>query len=186
MKRLVLLVALAGCSEPATTPDARPTATPPPIATTSRAIGTTSNLSADTSPLTGAVSAFQVSVSATETTVSLAADTLFAFDSATLDPGATANLTRTADLVRKGGAGDIRIVGHTDAKGDDSYNLALSTRRAEAVATWLRTQQGLAGRTISVGGRGEAEPVAPNAKPDGNDDPDGRARNRRVVVVIPR
>lgn len=44
----------------------------------------------------------------------------------------------------------------------------------------------MADRAFVATGRGEAEPIAPNARPDGTDDPDGRARNRRVVVGIPR
>ena len=34
--------------------------------------------------------------------------------------------------------------------------------------------------------RGEAEPVAPNARADGSDDPDGRQKNRRVEVILPK
>jgi len=41
----------------------------------------------------------------------------------------------------------------------------------------------LAGR-IQVAGRGEAEPVAANRRPDGSDDPDGRQRNRRVAILF--
>ncbi|PYR56047.1 MAG: hypothetical protein DMF85_17785 [Acidobacteria bacterium] len=35
-------------------------------------------------------------------------------------------------------------------------------------------------------GWGKAKPIAPNTKPDGSDDPDGRAKNRRVEVVVNR
>jgi outer membrane protein OmpA-like peptidoglycan-associated protein len=41
-------------------------------------------------------------------------------------------------------------------------------------------------RQFLVIGKGDADPVAPNSKPDGSDDPEGRARNRRVMVSIPR
>lgn len=190
MKRLGLLVLLAGCSQPAPTPGPEATESPslrePAPPPSSRAIGTTSSLTGATSPLTGAVSAFQVSVTDTATIVALASDTLFAFDSALLAPEAAANLERTADLVRKGGAGAVQVVGHTDAKGEDTYNIDLSKRRATGVATWLQSRPGVASRRFDVVGLGEAEPVAANARPDGSDDPDGRARNRRVVVVIPR
>lgn len=182
-------IGLAACGKPA--PDAaveQPTEAAPAATPTapSRQIGTVSALSGTTSPLSGAVSDFVVERTATQTRVQLAADTLFAFDEATLTPEAQANLQRAADLVRQGGPGEISVVGHSDAKGEEAYNLDLSTRRAEAVVAWLKSQPGMAGRAFVAAGRGEAEPIAPNARPDGTDDPDGRARNRRVVVNIPR
>lgn len=145
-----------------------------------------SGLKGAASGLKGLVSDFQVRRTATETVAILAADTLFAFDSATISPGAVDNLRRTADLVRQGGGGAIKVVGHTDGRGDDAYNDQLSRRRAQAVADWLRGDGGHAERSFEVEGRGKHEPAAPNAKPDGSDDPEGRARNRRVEVVIPR
>jgi outer membrane protein OmpA-like peptidoglycan-associated protein len=78
------------------------------------------------------------------------------------------------------------VTGHTDATGEDAYNLDLSRRRAEAVAAWLRARPELGGWTFTVAGKGEAAPVAPNSRPDGSDDPEGRARNRRVEVTIPK
>lgn len=158
----------------------------PTPAQPARQIGQTSTLNGATSNLTGQVSGFAVTVTDTSTIVELAADTLFAFDKADLAPEAQGNLTKTADLIRKGGAGAVAITGYTDAKGTDDYNLDLSQRRAAAVAGWLKTQPGLADRSFTTTGKGKADPVAPNARPDGSDDPDGRARNRRVVVTIPK
>ena len=151
-----------------------------------RQIGTVSGLNAETSPLTATTSGFAVERTATETRVALAADTLFAFDQATLTAAAQDNLRRTAALVQEGGAGSVTVTGYTDAKGEDAYNHALSRRRAEAVVTWLKGPGGGAARTFIAVGKGEADPVAPNAAPDGSDDPAGRAQNRRVVVSIPR
>lgn len=190
---LSAVLALAGCGEQATPPaprEARVTqdAVAPATAASPApsAIGTVSGLSGQTSALTGAISDFQVTRTATETRIALAADTLFAFDKADLTPAAEANLARTAGLVAQGGQGAVRVVGHTDAKGDDAYNDALSKRRADAVAAWLRGRPELAGRRFETEGRGKREPVAPNASPGGGDDPQGRARNRRVEVIVPR
>jgi outer membrane protein OmpA-like peptidoglycan-associated protein len=183
------LALLAGCGGQAPAPEPSPAAPAAPVsrtaAPTSPSIGNSSALTASTSALKGEVSDFQVERTTTETRVLLAADTLFAFDKADLSAAAEANLVRTAEVVAAGGAGVVTVAGHTDAKGEDAYNLDLSRRRAEAVANWLKARSELGGRDIQAVGRGESEPVAPNAAPDGSDDPAGRARNRRVVVIVP-
>jgi len=181
-----LALLLGGCGSPQPTAAPTSAAVPTSVPQAGRAIGTTSALTGQTSALTGAISDFQVERTATETRVALAADTLFAFDEATLTPAAESNLTRTAELVEAGGEGTVRVTGFTDAKGEEAYNLDLSRRRAEAVVAWLRARPKLAARSFEAVGLGEAEPVAPNAGPNGVDDPQGRARNRRVVVAIPR
>jgi len=145
-----------------------------------------SRLSGQTSSLSGQVSDFAVERTAFGTRVQIAADTLFEFDKATLTPAAQTNLLRMAELVRQGGQGAVTVTGHSDAKGEAAYNLDLSRRRAEAVVGWLRTQPGMDARTFAIEGRGETQPVAPNTRPDGSDDPEGRARNRRVTIDIPR
>jgi outer membrane protein OmpA-like peptidoglycan-associated protein len=120
----------------------------------------------------------------TETRVELAADVLFDFDKADLLPKAEETLTRAAAFVKernKGGV--IRIEGHTDAKGAASYNKTLSLRRAQSVRRWLETH-GLSGMRFSSDGLGADKPVAPNTRPDGSDDPEGRQKNRRVEIVI--
>lgn len=143
-------------------------------------------LQAQVSSLNASKSGFNVRVTDTSTIVDLASDALFAFDSAELSPEATSSLARTADLIRAGAPGDIAIIGHTDSKGDDAYNQGLSERRAQAVADWMEGQAGVRLRSFAVSGKGETNPVAPNTTPDGSDNPDGRAKNRRVEIVIPK
>jgi outer membrane protein OmpA-like peptidoglycan-associated protein len=70
----------------------------------------------------------------------------------------------------------LRIEGHTDNVGDKAANLKLSNARAAAVAAWL-TSKGIDAARLSVAGLGDTQPVADNASDD------GRARNRRVVLV---
>jgi len=113
--------------------------------------------------------------------VDLPADVLFDFDKATIRPDAEPALARAAELLKSYPGAQITIGGHTDAKGDDAYNEALSLRRARAVADRL---QGAAGHALKAEGFGERRPVAPNARPDGADDPDGRQKNRRVEIRI--
>lgn len=114
--------------------------------------------------------------------VDLPADVLFDFDKATIRPDAEPALARAAELLKSYPGAQITIGGHTDAKGDDAYNEALSLRRARSVAD--RLQSPAAGRSIKAEGFGERRPVAPNTRPDGADDPDGRQKNRRVEIRI--
>ena len=112
----------------------------------------------------------------------MAADTLFAFDQATLSAQAEATLAQLGpQLASEKGA--FSIEGHTDAKGSDDYNQKLSERRATAVRDWLVAHHVVAAGTPIVG-HGAKQPVAPNRKADGSDDPEGRAKNRRVEVVV--
>lgn len=113
--------------------------------------------------------------------VDLPADVLFDFDKATIRPDAEPALTKAAEVLKSYPTALVTIGGHTDSKGDDAYNDALSLRRAKAVADRLA---GPAGRTLASEGFGEKQPVAPNAHPDGSDDPDGRQKNRRVEIRI--
>lgn len=176
-----------GQDRAATAPDAAPTAAPPAGAT-----GRVSDQVAPVGGLTGRVSALNANVSGLNTRMSdmglvidLPADVLFAFDEATLTPAAEGELKKATEMIRRAPAGPIRVIGHTDAKGEDAYNQRLSEARARAVADWFGGQVGVRTRAFDVTGRGEAAPIAPNARPDGSDDPAGRQKNRRVEVVVP-
>lgn len=115
--------------------------------------------------------------------VTLPADVLFDFDRADIRPTAQVALREVADLIRDKARGTVTINGYTDGLGKDDYNQKLSDRRAQAVKTWLATREGL--RTaFTTAGFGSRSPVAPNTRPDGSDDPDGRQLNRRVTIVI--
>ncbi|MBG0816493.1 OmpA family protein [Planomonospora sp. ID82291] len=117
-------------------------------------------------------------------TVGLRTDVLFAFDEATLNPTAAAVLDEVAAETRRRADPDeppITITGHTDDRGDESYNMDLSLERARAVRDRLAARLG-AGYRYRTEGKGETAPIAENRKPDGGDDPAGRARNRRVEV----
>ena len=126
----------------------------------------------------------QVKQTETEVRIELAADVLFDFDKDTLKPVAQETLQKAAAVIREQTKGAIRIDGHTDAKGDDNYNLKLSQRRAAAVKNWLAQKGNLGGRTMSTQGFGKKKPVASNTKTDGSDDPEGRQKNRRVEIVV--
>ena len=115
--------------------------------------------------------------------VELAADVLFEFDSATLTPEATERIAALAPGIDGAArAGSVTITGYTDDVGDDAYNLTLSQQRAESVRAALVAAIGRDDLVFEVAGRGAADPVAPN-QINGADNPEGRARNRRVTVV---
>ncbi len=71
----------------------------------------------------------------------------------------------------------VEVAGHPDSSGSDAYNMQLSQRRAQAVASYLASQGVKAERLITVGA-GEAYPIA------SNDTEQGRAANRRVELTI--
>jgi outer membrane protein OmpA-like peptidoglycan-associated protein len=118
--------------------------------------------------------------------VTLAADVLFAFDRAALTRRAQSRIAEAVAEIRENEPRFVRVTGYTDARGGDAYNLGLSRRRALAVTEALRDELGAGAPALRARGRGEANPVAPNTKPDGSDNPRGRARNRRVTIVFPR
>ena len=49
--------------------------------------------------------------------------------------------------------------------------------------TWLTEKEGLRNAEFAIQGFGAQKPVAPNKKPDGSDDPQGRQKNRRVEII---
>ena len=112
----------------------------------------------------------------------VAADALFAFDSADLGTQAEATLAELGPQLAQT-AGAVTVEGHTDAKGGEEYNRALSERRARAVRDWL-VAEGFVASGTPIAGFGESQPVAANTHPDGSDDPEGRQKNRRVEVVV--
>jgi outer membrane protein OmpA-like peptidoglycan-associated protein len=132
----------------------------------------------------GKVQDLQVKETATEIHIELAADVLFDFDKANIKPQAAATLKQAADVIRDNAKGAVRIEGYTDAKGSDAYNQKLSEQRANAVKTWLISKEGLKKVTFNTSGFGAKKPVAPNTKPDGSDDPEGRQKNRRVEIIL--
>ncbi|GAA1070245.1 OmpA family protein [Nocardiopsis composta] len=122
------------------------------------------------------------SVGGEERVVTLAADVLFEFDEAELTGDAQEALEEAAAVLREEAGGKtVRIDGYTDAKGDDAHNVPLSEARAEAVEKELTGLLDGVDVTFETAGHGSADPVAPN-EVDGEDNPEGRAENRRVEI----
>jgi len=114
--------------------------------------------------------------------VTLSGDVLFDFDKSDIRRDAQPILSRFAGVLQAMGDVSLTIVGHTDAKGSDAYNQALSERRAASVKKWL-AEAGVK-LLMSTQGKGKSEPVAPNMHANGSDNPAGRQKNRRVEFII--
>ena len=134
--------------------------------------------------LGGKVEDLKVKETGQEIRIELAADVLFDFDKAEILPKAQDALKQAAAIIKEKGKGTVRVEGHTDAKGSDSYNQKLSERRASAVRSWFTDKEGITNVEFSTAGFGAKRPKAANKKPDGSDDPDGRQQNRRVEIIV--
>lgn len=104
-------------------------------------------------------------------------DILFDFDSHALRSASRTTLRDLGRVLVDYPDTDIVVEGHTDSVGTDSYNQALSVRRARAVRDFLM-DSGVVGSRISAIGYGESQPVASNQSAD------GRQLNRRVEIEI--
>jgi outer membrane protein OmpA-like peptidoglycan-associated protein len=101
----------------------------------------------------------------------------FDWDKSDLSAQALETIQRAATAYRTKGGAQIKATGHTDRSGPETYNMALSLRRANAVKNAL-VRAGVSESDISVVGLGESQPLVPTA--------DGvrEAQNRRVEIVI--
>ncbi len=102
---------------------------------------------------------------------------LFAFSSAELGDAAKTNLNNLVNVLNKYPNTNIEVQGHTDPRGSEEYNMALSERRAGAVASYLEAQ-GIVPARVTTKGYGESAPAYPN------DTDAGMAQNRRVEFLI--
>lgn len=112
-----------------------------------------------------------------ELNVVMTNDILFDFDSSSLRSTSRSTLRELANVLVRYPDTDLVVEGHTDSVGSDSYNQALSVRRARAVRDFLM-DNGVVGSRISSLGYGESQPVA------SNESADGRQLNRRVEIEI--
>lgn len=110
---------------------------------------------------------------------------LFEFDRAVVTTDAKKQLRDVGKLLISEVAENRRVTveGHADAVGTRAYNRTLSDRRAEAVIQEL-IAAGVKTDRISKRVFGEDKPLEPNRRPDGTDNPEGRAKNRRVALLI--
>lgn len=102
----------------------------------------------------------------------------FEFGSDTISPASYAEIDRVAEFMAQYPQTVAEIEGHTDSRGADAFNQALSQRRADAVRTYLINQDGVDADRLTAVGYGESRPIADNGTEE------GRQRNRRVTAAI--
>lgn len=110
--------------------------------------------------------------------ITLASDILFDFNSTKISDDAEEAIATTVEKVPDGSKATVS--GYTDSVGDDAANKKLSKERAQAVADVIKDKR--SDLDLSVKGFGEADPVAKNTTKKGDDNPQGRAKNRRVEI----
>jgi outer membrane protein OmpA-like peptidoglycan-associated protein len=102
---------------------------------------------------------------------------LFDVNSANIKPESYGTLKEMATVLKDYADLKVKIVGHTDADGSDASNLDLSKRRAAAVKASLAKEFSIDETRMETDGKGESEPI------DKNDNPAGKANNRRVEFI---
>ena len=107
----------------------------------------------------------------------LSGKVLFGSDVESLNKQSTEIVERIGKALLGVGIERVRVDGHTDASGKETYNQQLSLRRAKSVANVLGTV-GMKQENIQLQGLGSSEPVASNATAA------GRTENRRVAIVV--
>ncbi len=107
----------------------------------------------------------------------------FDFDKATLRDISKVELEKLSKLLELNSKMSVEISGHTDAKGNEDYNLKLSKDRAQAVVNYL-INKGIDKNRMVAKGYGKSMPIAPNYNPDGSENTEGMQLNRRVELKI--
>jgi outer membrane protein OmpA-like peptidoglycan-associated protein len=107
----------------------------------------------------------------------LSGKVLFGSDVESLNKQSTEIVERIGKALLGVGIERVRVDGHTDASGKETYNQQLSLRRAKSVAAVLSTV-GMKQENIQLQGLGSKDPVASNSTAA------GRTENRRVAIVV--
>ncbi|TAF93306.1 MAG: OmpA family protein [Cytophagia bacterium] len=102
---------------------------------------------------------------------------LFDVNSDKIKPESYGVLKELGTVLKENATVKVRIIGHTDADGDDAKNLDLSKRRAASVKAALATEFGIDATRMETDGKGETQPAAPNTTAE------GKANNRRVEFI---
>lgn len=109
--------------------------------------------------------------------VSYKNEVLFRLNSARVLSSGRESIEKVAIYLKANPENPVLVEGHTDDRGPGDYNAVLSKRRADAVRQLL-IEYGIEAERVSTMGYGESRPIA------NNDTSEGRAKNRRVEIII--
>ncbi|HEX7854951.1 MAG TPA: OmpA family protein [Sphingobium sp.] len=101
----------------------------------------------------------------------------FATNQAIIEPHFRSTLDNVSQVLTEYPKTYVDVMGHTDSDGSDTYNQALSERRATSVADYL-SSHGVNAARLATRGFGKTQPIA------SNDTPEGKAQNRRVEIKL--
>ncbi len=107
----------------------------------------------------------------------------FEFDEDHMNPRTERQLEIVAQILRTDPGKKLTLSGHTDAVGSESYNDALSARRASVVRDHL-VRAGVSPEQIITVAKGASQPRRPNVTESGEDNPQGRRANRRTEIYL--
>jgi outer membrane protein OmpA-like peptidoglycan-associated protein len=110
--------------------------------------------------------------------VSIKASILFDLNRVILKKSAFRVLDKAAEILKSYPKNKLRVEGHADSIGSESYNQKLSELRAQSVADYFVSECGISSSRMNIVGWGETKPIASNATEE------GRAKNRRVEIII--
>jgi len=107
----------------------------------------------------------------------------FEFNKQQLKPESFQALDKLVQMLTANPAMVVELSGHTDNKGNATYNTLLSQKRAEACVAYI-VSKGIDKSRLIAMGYGAKLPVAPNTNADGSDNPEGREKNRRTEFKV--
>lgn len=108
---------------------------------------------------------------------------LYDFNKSTLRPASKLVLDSLVTVLKDNPKIKVELASHTDWIGSDKYNDKLSQARAQSCVTYI-ISKGIDANRIYAKGYGERRPIAPNAFPNGKDNPEGRQLNRRTEFKV--
>jgi len=108
---------------------------------------------------------------------------MFVYDQVKLIEASQPELNKIVSYMNEYKDAKLVINGHTDSRGESSYNYWLSSARANKIRNYLR-KAGISYSRMKTHGYGESKPIADNQNSDGSDNPSGRQKNRRVEFIV--
>ena len=106
----------------------------------------------------------------------------FEFDKATVIDFYKEKMDTVISILTQNAGYSVEVIGNTDSKGSDEYNVKLSQKRADEAKDYI-VSKGIAKERVLTKAMGKSHPIVPNEK-DGKDDPEARAVNRRVEFKL--